>query len=322
MTLAALPPPELARRLRAGTLRLRTGPFVTLIRSPLDAVAVALAQLYPGYTVEPDDSFVDFAVSIDRPPGLRRWFKPQIVFGFDGEYPFTPLPGDQGFPMLEWGMNWCVSAHAHQYVTLHSAVLERNGRALILPAPSGSGKSTLCAGLAFGGWRLLSDELALIDPERRHIVPLPRPISLKNASIEVIRRFAPDAVFSRVVHDTNKGSIAHCRAPGQALAKVDRPAPPAWVVVPRYEAGAPPRLAPLPKARAMMHLVDSTFNFNVQRRRAFDLLGELVDGCDCYEFSYSRLEDALPVFAALADGGELPLSERRDLLFSGRELGA
>jgi hypothetical protein len=45
-------------------------------------------------------------------------------------------------------------------------VLERGGRALLLPAPSGSGKSTLCAGLAFNGWRLLSDELALLDPCR------------------------------------------------------------------------------------------------------------------------------------------------------------
>jgi HprK-related kinase A len=299
LRLGALQPAQLQRQLDRGDLRLRTGPFVTAIRSSLPAVQHGLAALYADHATEPGAAFTDFVISVDRPAGLRRWVKPQVVFHFDGHAPFAPLPGDQGFPLLEWGMNWCVYGHCHQYLSLHAAVLERGGRALILPAPSGSGKSTLCAGLAFNGWRLLSDELTLIDPARLAILPLPRPISLKNASIDVIRGFVPDAVFSDVVHDTSKGSVAHCKAPPDAMARAQEVARPGWLVVPRYEAGAEPRLEPLPKARAMMKAVESTFNFNIQRRGGFELLGQWVDRSECFEFRYSRLQDAVAVFDEL-----------------------
>ena len=69
--------------------------------------------------------------------------------------------------MLEWGLNWCVAGHAHQYLMLHAAALERNGRAVILPGDPGAGKSTLTAALMLSGWRLLSDEITLVDRERR-----------------------------------------------------------------------------------------------------------------------------------------------------------
>lgn len=58
----------------------------------------------------------------------------------------------------------------------------------IVPAPLDSAKRTLCAALVGKGWRLLSDELALVRLDTGELVPLPRPISLKNASINIIRR--------------------------------------------------------------------------------------------------------------------------------------
>ena len=62
----------------------------------------------------------------------------------------------------------------------------------------GSGKSTLAAGLVYrGGWRLLSDELALLSLGDGAVSALPKPISLKNESIAIMKRFAPGASFSR-----------------------------------------------------------------------------------------------------------------------------
>lgn len=301
MRLGELGPGELAARLGTCGVRLRTGPFIAEIRSGVEEVCVGLAATYGAHTLAAEGDFVDFVVGVSKPPGWRRWFRSQVEFSFDGEPLFNPLPGDQGFPLLEWGLNWCVSAHALQYVTLHGAVVERNGRALLLPAPSGSGKSTLCAALTFRGWRLLSDELTLIEPASGRIVPLPRPISLKNASIDVIRDWAPQATISRVVHDTTKGDVAHCRPPPESVQREGETADPAWIILPRYTAQASPRLEQLPKARAMMHLVESTFAFTLQRRRGFDTLARLVDRCDCYEFSYGRLEDAVTLIQEMAD---------------------
>ncbi|NML15623.1 HprK-related kinase A [Azohydromonas caseinilytica] len=299
MRVDALDARALRRRLRGPGLRLRTGPVLNCIRSPLEAVARGIELHYAAHAVE-DKAFADFHVSVERPAGPRRWWRPQVVFKLDGESPFTPLPGDQGFPILEWGLNWCITGLYHRFLTLHAAVLERGGRALVLPAPSGSGKSTLCAALALSGWRLLSDELALIDPATGLIHPLPRPVSLKNASIDVIRRFAPAARFGPPVHETSKGTVVHMAPPAEGVARAGEPARPGWIVLPRYAAGQPAQLQPLPKAQALMQLIENAFNYNVHGLAGFDALSELVDRSGCHRFSYARLEEAVAVFDALA----------------------
>ena len=298
MIVSDLSPRALRQQLQGAGLRLRTGPVVTSIRSRLDAVANGISLHYAEHSVEDPSGFADFHVSVQHPFGPRRWIAPQVVFHFDGTASFAPLPGDQGFPMLEWGLNWCVSSHCHQFLIIHAAVLERGGRALLLPAPSGSGKSTLCAGLAFNGWRLLSDELALLDPVQGSVTALPRPVSLKNESIEAIRSFAPEAIFGTVVRETVKGSVAYVKPPRAAVAGAAQPALPAWIVYPRFAAGAKAMLEPMPKARAFMDLVGCAFNYNVHGRQGFAALTRLVDTADCYAFSYGRLEDAVAIFDA------------------------
>lgn len=301
--LSSLAPAALRRRLASPHgLALRTGPFSVRVRTRLADVATAVGQLYAEYPLLDAQDFVDFDVGVRRPAGLRSLWHPQVVFELDGESPFNPLPGDQGFPLLEWGLNWCVYGLCHQYLILHAAVLERKGQALVLPAPSGSGKSTLCAGLLFSGWRLLSDELTLICPRSGCIVPLPRPVSLKNQSIEVIQAFAPQVRFGSRVRETSKGVVAHFAAPAQALARSAEPARPGWVVLPRYVAGAPARLQPMERARTFMQLVENAFNYDVFGVEGFDVLGRLVGASQCFSFEYSRLDEAAALFAQLADG--------------------
>jgi hypothetical protein len=154
----------------------------------------------------------------------------------------------------------------------------------------------LCAGLVNRGWRLLSDELTLLDLGTGHVVPLPRPVSLKNASIDAVRRFSPDAVLGPPVHDTVKGSVAHMKAPTDSVRRATEAARPRWIVLPHYESGAAARLAPLSKARAFMHLADHAFNYDVHGRRGFELLGQVITNSDCFEFQYGALEDAISVF--------------------------
>jgi hypothetical protein len=71
--------------------------------------------------------------------------------------------------------------------------------------------------LVLSGWRLLSDELTLIDRKTGLIQPLPRPVSLKNQSIDVIRQFSPDTYINRASHDTVKGAMAHMRPPRDSV---------------------------------------------------------------------------------------------------------
>lgn len=296
MLLSELAPTELAQRLRGEGLVLRTGPFVFRIFSFVPSVADGLGLLYAANPLVGDDEFVDFDVRLEWVRGLRRWVKPQVRFVFDGESPFEPLPADHAYPLLEWAMNWCISAHAHQGLLLHAAVVERQGLAAILPAPPGSGKSTLCAGLISRDWRLLSDEMALISLADGGVTALARPVSLKNESLEVIRRFAPQAVFNRVSHGTSKGSVTHMRVPAEHVRLVDQRAKPRWVVFPRYVAGAAPTMRPRPKADSMLELGRNAFNYMVLGQQGFEALGDMVSACDCYDFHYSDLDEAIVAF--------------------------
>jgi HprK-related kinase A len=301
LILSALPDGELRRLLGRSGIRLRLGPIVANIASPFAAVEAALALHYSAHEVLPDSEFADFHVAVDPVPGIRRWIRPQAYFRFDANPPFNPLAASQAFPLLEWGLNWCISAHCHQYLIIHAAVVERGGRALVMPAPPGSGKSTLCAALVARGWRLLSDELTLIDVETRRIVPLPRPVSLKNESIDIIMRFWPECRMSPVVHDTLKGSVAHVRPPAASVHLADQTAVPGFIVLPAFRAEEPVALTPLAKSTAFMRLVENAFNYSVLGRRGFDILADVVAASDCHEFRYGgQLADAVATFDDLA----------------------
>lgn len=302
MKLAQLPPAEMRRRLRDSTegLCLRTGPYSCRIVADSPFVDHGLQLLYGAHTVLDPDGFIDFNVRIENSGGLRRWWRRRIAFSSDGVRPFAPLPAVQAYPLLEWALNWCLSSQAHDHLNLHAAALERGGRVLILPAPPGSGKSTLCAGLTLRGWRLLSDELTMLSPRDGFVTPLVRPISLKNASIDVIRAFDAAAVLNESTHDTVKGTVSHMRPPADHVERAAERAKPRWVVFPKYVPGAAPSLVPRSRADSLLELGRNAFNYSVLGLAGFETLSNLVDRCDCYDFSYSRLDDAARIFDALA----------------------
>jgi HprK-related kinase A len=302
MKLHQLQPGELQEHLRDAGVWLRTGPFSLRIRSRVPSVAEGLAELYGQFEVRhPREAFADFHVSVDAPNPLRRWVRPQVDFSFDGHLPFKPLPYGQAYPMLEWGLNWCVSMHAHQYLIVHAAVVEKNGGAAILPAPPGSGKSTLTAALVLSGWRLLSDELALIDRRSGLIHPLPRPVSLKNQSIPLIRAFSAEAFINRPSHDTAKGTVAHMRPPKESVRRQHEPAQPAWVIFPRWRAEAATSLMPRSAAQTFMFLAQNAFNYSHLGADGFRVGTRLIDQVACYDFAYSQLDEAVLAFDRLAD---------------------
>ena len=291
----------LSSRIRESGILLRTGPFVCHLRSSIPSVIDGVRLLYADHTLVASDAFADFHVELVAPGGLRRWLRRQVLFLFDGRAPFLPLPYDQAFPMLEWGLNWCVANHAHRYLILHAAVVEKGGYAAILPGEPGAGKSTLCAGLVARGWRLLSDELALISTRDLQLTPLTRPISLKNASIEVIRDFAPGTTLGPVIRDTRKGTLTHVKPPSESVARAMECVPAAWLVFPRYQQGAGTEITPLPKGRSLMRAAEMGFNYSLLGLKGFQTLTRLIEQCACYDFCYSDLSEAVTVFDELVE---------------------
>jgi HprK-related kinase A len=243
---------------------------------------------------------LDYDIRMLRPRNLRRWIRPQILFEIDSRRPFEPHPAENAFPMYEWGLNWCIASSAHRYMMLHAGTVAFDDRALILPGTPGSGKSTLSAALNLRGARLLSDEFGLVKPETGELLPMPRGIPLKNTSIEAILDFDPAAPLGPTYPKTRKGRVRHLRPDADSQRRQHEPAQPRWLVFPKYRAGAAEDLQRLDKTEAFRQLAFNCFNYRLLGETAFRAIGEIIREVDCYSFTFSDLERAVPILAGLA----------------------
>jgi HprK-related kinase A len=286
------------------TYALRSGPFNIRLEAGDPAFRQLFESLYNNATavsVGDVGPIYHYAIRLNVPSFLRRYFRPQIELTVDGLRPFEPYPRKHAFPLFEWGLNWILAMTAHQYLMLHSAVLERNGIACIFPALPGSGKSTLCAALAHHGWRLLSDEFGLVDYQTMQILPMPRPIGLKNQSIEIIREYLPQAFIGPNFYNTRKGTVAHVAPPSDSIAQQHVAARPALIVFPRYSPEHGCRLKSISKSLAFTRLSNNAFNYKVSMANGFRALGHLIQTCDAYSLEYHSFEQAINSLNELCD---------------------
>src|SRR5687768_4315184 len=254
MTLQTLSRPELARRLAGAGIALRCGPLLMRVGTSLPELVDPIALLYSDFPFGDEQALPDFSARVEPVPRWRSPLRPSASAVVDGRAVFDPFRREQALPMFEWVMNWCVFTRPNQYLLLHAGVLERDGRGLILSGEPGAGKSTLTAALMFRGWRLFSDEVGMIPTGRCDLLPLPRPVGLKNASIEIIRADCPSAVIGPSTVETRKGVVAHVRPPSESLARADESTTPRWIVFPRFEAGATAEIRPVSRADALLRL--------------------------------------------------------------------
>lgn len=291
-TLDDLGAPELRARLQGGSLRLRVGPYTYAIQSPVPSIAEGMLRLYRDFPLVAPDGFADYHIAL-RPANTLQRLRRRIDFHLDGHRPFNRIVPEHAYAFLEWGMNWCVSVTANEYLKLHAAVVAKDGIVLLMPGLPGAGKSTLCAALALHGWRVLSDEHALVVPGTANIVPLPRPISLKNASIELVRGLDRRVVLGPVSHDTHKGTVAHMKADLVADSHDPAPLPARLLIFPRYTADTHCRLGARSKAESFMFAAHHAFNYSLLGERGFDAMCTLIDALDCYSLHYSGLDAAI-----------------------------
>jgi HprK-related kinase A len=277
------------------------GPFTFSIKTDHPAVIDNLSDLYSDYTFSDNSPFIDFPITITTRSLVRRFVKPQVDFFLDEFAPFKPLPKDQSFAMLEWGMNWCITTRAHQFLIFHAGTMEKNGKVIIMPAEPGSGKSTLTAAMVYRGWRLFSDELALISLDDELAYPCTRPINLKNNSIDVINNYVDNAVFSTIAKDTHKGTVALLKPPKDSVKRMFEAAPPHCIVFPKYIENAEAKLTPVNQLEAFQQLIEHSFNYHILGEQGFNAIASLLKNVTCYQFEYSDFEQANELLSGLVD---------------------
>ncbi len=293
MRMAELPVADVRRRLAGEGLSLDFGLLRARVRADVPGTAETLHRLYGAFPVGVAARFHDISATLRLQRAWRERLRARVQFVLDGETPFEALPVRTHLPMLEWGMNWCVAARGHRHLLLHAGAVARDGLGVLIPAVPGSGKSTLTAALTCRGYRLLSDEFGVLRLRDHRLLPLVRPVALKNESIAVIARFAPQAVLGPIFRNTRKGDVAHLAPDAASVDTRLQPALPALILFPQFRRGAALGIEPVSETLAFVKLSGNSFNYELLGERAFDAAVRLVRACRCYRITYGDLDAAV-----------------------------
>ncbi len=269
------------------------------VASPISRLHEHLDIVYPHQQPEDPSTFCDVRVSM-LPGAPWRIRGRQVCLWSEASRPFEPYPVGSALPLFEWGGNWLLAQRLNAYLLLHAGVVARGDRALLLPAAPGSGKSTLACALHLAGWRFLSDEFGVVDPETGLVLPMLKPAALKNRSIEVIGAM-PGAVLGPIFPKTRKGDVAHFVPDRESFLARRRGARPRLVVFPRFQAGAALRCTPVPAAEAAMRLGLNSFNYQVLGPVGFHAVVALARHTTAYELVYGGLASAIAEIEALLE---------------------
>ncbi len=280
----------------------RVGPLDFLLRSPLAQPITDVRQLYRGYPAPGPDAIYDYTVAVVPDAGLRRLFRPRLHLRCDVEMPgMVPIPFHLGLLALEMGMNLQVAVAMRRTLVLHAGSVARGPDGLILIGDSGAGKSTMSATLGWlpDRWRFMGDEFALLALDQHHLLPFPRPISLKNQSIAIMEARVPSEHFGPVQRETIKGTIRHLRPPQSALDAMAEPAHPRLLIAPRFEAGAIPVARRMSVSESFARLTAASPNYVATGEAGFDALTRLVNAAPGYDIVYGSTDDGLALVEQL-----------------------
>lgn len=292
--------PATERELCESGTGIRFGPFRVHLSTDDEAFARTFTSCYGQEPHAETSGIHHFRIAVRRKIHWRVPWRGQVVFRTDHSEPFEPYPVSHAFPMFEWGLNWCIATSAHQYLLLHSAtVADEGNRAVILPAMPGSGKSTLAACLLTRGWRLLSDEFGILRPDDGLLLPMPRPIPLKNESIPFFRERRGTLQLGPSYRKTRKGTVVHVFPPAESLLAQDQPAAPRLILFPRFRKGAAQRLTRQPPHVAFTRLINNAFNYMVTAEDGFHAAIRLASITPAYELIFSDADAAMDQIAQL-----------------------
>lgn len=298
--LSSFPRTDVIRALASGALTLDLGPFLTRMKLSDTRSVSFFLDMYAACPVIVDETVLsDFSLCLRPPNPFRKFFRRQIVPDPGFQFPAAPLPVRMAPLALEMGLNLSVALQCFRYAIFHAGVVAYGEDALMISAKSGGGKSTLTAALMEEGWRLLSDEFAILDLDTSSLKAYPRPVSLKNASIDVVKSFAGRDQVSATLHDTPKGSIAYRRPRPSDIEAMDRAAKPRLILFPTFVEGGVAESREIDLADAAMQLIASSPNYQVIGEAAFTGLMTMLEGMKAYEIEYGSTEDSLALVREL-----------------------
>jgi hypothetical protein len=156
---------------------------------------------------------------------------------------------------------------------------------------SGAGKSTLTASLLMRPQiRYLTDDIALLDRENLHVVPVPGALVLKSGSWELLGSLLP-ALALRTIHRRHDEDVRYWAPPPARIANT--PLPVRAVVFPRRSDQAEAVLTPLSPLEGLNQIISAPATISPPiTLDTVDRLAQWARRTPFYTLAYGRLEGA------------------------------
>lgn len=177
-------------------------------------------------------------------------------------------------------------------LAMHAAVVGDGRRTIVLPGRSGSGKSTLAATLLARGYRLFSDEIALLAQDGG-LVPIPLGLGLKEGSWPLLEGDYP-ALAATPVHRRWDGVMVRYLEPGSLVfAEGDDGRRVTHLCFPHFQPDSPGGLERLSPVNALRRLTETGYQVSGLTVENVDRIVAWICGLSCFSLSYSSTEKAL-----------------------------
>ena len=178
-------------------------------------------------------------------------------------------------------------------LAVHAGAVVYRERAVALSGRSGHGKTTLVLGLLRRGLGLLSDELAVVDPESCTVLPYRRSLHVRPATLALIPELAGlRDLPRRDLGGGNEWAVSPARLERAIPGALASPAPLGAVLVlgeppiPKR----PPSLSELPSGLAAMELLRSTWSASVDLDGALSRTAAVLEDVRCARLVSGKLE--------------------------------
>ena len=176
-------------------------------------------------------------------------------------------------------------------IAIHAATVHAGNSLALLAASSETGKTTLSLALARRGIAVAGDDVALVDPETLHILPIPRCFHLDDRGAALLQADGlrlPEAWtrFRFIV-------------PSDFSALSEPPARPRWLIFMRGPRAGNPNIAPIAQAEMTARLLSETGQGPLQDSETIAVICRLAAGASCFSLTPGPLAETADAVTAL-----------------------
>jgi len=187
------------------------------------------------------------------------------------------------------------------HLLLHSAVLVKNEKAIVLPADSNSGKSTLSIAMLKDGFKYISDEVGAINIDNLKVSGFPRPIVIKDKTISFFTSLGPEIDY-RLYKLKNSRDVQkmHVGIPcGEKIASMKESFPITAIAFPKYSPNGETVLNELNYSLSVFNLMRFSFNHLRLKEIGFKTAAKIAREIKCYSLEIKDLPNACEIINSL-----------------------